>query len=87
MINFLYDLEIFNIEPVYFILDILEHFKSYKLCIYVCNQFKLSSHLSRYLISLASLYTPINKNKFKFENWIIGNNLKRKRLLDQSILA
>ncbi|CAK71756.1 unnamed protein product (macronuclear) [Paramecium tetraurelia] len=87
MINFLYDLENFDIESVYFVLDILEHFKSYKLCIYVCNQFKLSQHLGRYLISLASQYTPLNKNKFKLENWIIGNNLKRKRLLDQSILA
>ncbi|CAD8192780.1 unnamed protein product [Paramecium pentaurelia] len=87
MINFLYDLEKYDIECVYFVLDILEHFKNYKLCIYVCNQFKLSSHLGRYLISLASQYTPINKNKFKLENWIIGNNLKRKRLLDQSILA
>ncbi|CAD8197854.1 unnamed protein product [Paramecium pentaurelia] len=87
MINFLYDLENFDIEAVYFVLDVLEHFKSYKLCIYVCNQFKLSSHLGRYLVSLASQYTPIAKNNFKLENWIIGNNLKRKRLLDQSMLA
>ncbi|CAD8118879.1 unnamed protein product [Paramecium sonneborni] len=87
MINFLYDFEKFDLEFVYFTLDILEHFKSFKLCIYVCNQFKLSSHLGRYLVSLASQYTPITKNNFKLENWIIGNNLKRKRLLDQAIVA
>ncbi|CAK59524.1 unnamed protein product (macronuclear) [Paramecium tetraurelia] len=83
----LQDLENLDIKSVYFVLDILEYCKNYKLCIYVCNQFKLSQNLGRYLISLASQYTPINKNKFKLENWIIGNNLKRKHLLDQSILA
>ncbi|CAK59284.1 unnamed protein product (macronuclear) [Paramecium tetraurelia] len=87
MINFLYELENFDIEAVYFVLDVLEQFKSYKLCIYVCNQFKLSSHLGRYLVSLASQYTPMTKNNFKLENWIVGNNLKRKRLLDQAMLA
>ncbi|CAD8203304.1 unnamed protein product [Paramecium octaurelia] len=81
------DLENLDLKSVYFVLDILEHCKSYKLCIYVCNQFQLFQHLGRYLISLGSQYTPINKNKFQFQNWIIGINLQRKHLLDQSILA
>lgn len=54
MINFLYDLDNIDIETIYLLLDQLEQFKSYKLCIYVCNQFKLANHLGRYLISLAS---------------------------------
>jgi len=42
MMDFVADLD--NIDPdfVYLILDSLETFKVYKLCIFVCNRYNLS---------------------------------------------
>ncbi|CAD8159005.1 unnamed protein product [Paramecium pentaurelia] len=87
MINFLYDLDNIDIDTIYLILDLLEQFKSYKLCIYVCNQFKLAQHIGRYLVSLASLYTPLTRNPLKDNYQIIANKLYRKQILQQAAVS
>lgn len=40
--DFIADLDNIEVEFIYLILDILETFKIYKLCIFVCNRYKLS---------------------------------------------
>ncbi|CAK77114.1 unnamed protein product (macronuclear) [Paramecium tetraurelia] len=87
MINFLYDLDNIDIDTIYLILDLLEQFKSYKLCIYVCNQFKLAQYIGRYLVSLASLYTPLTRTLLKDNYQIIINKLYRKQILQQAAVS
>ncbi|CAD8153493.1 unnamed protein product [Paramecium pentaurelia] len=87
MINFLYDLDSIDIDTIYLILDLLEQFKSYKLCIYVCNQFKLAQHIGRYLVSLASLYTPLTRSSLRNNYQIIANKLCRKQILEQAAVS
>ena len=76
--DFLIDLDQIDIETVHLILDILENYKIFKLCIFVCrlflkkkqniniyymyikgNRYKLSSRISRYLVSIAHKYSSI----------------------------
>lgn len=52
-LDFITELDNIDIDFVYLILDILETFKVYKLCIFVCNRYKLSQRLGRYVLSLA----------------------------------
>ncbi|CAD8089119.1 unnamed protein product [Paramecium sonneborni] len=87
MINFLYDLDNIEIDTIYLILDLLEQFKSYKLCIFVCNQFKLAQHVGRYLVSLTSLYTPLTRSSLKNNLQIIANKLYRKQILEQAAVS
>ncbi|CAK77908.1 unnamed protein product (macronuclear) [Paramecium tetraurelia] len=87
MINFLYDLDNIDIDTIYIILDLLEQFKSYKLCIYVCNQFKLAQHLGRYLVSSASIYTPLTRSPLRNNYQIIANKLYRKQILEQAAVS
>ncbi|CAK60040.1 unnamed protein product (macronuclear) [Paramecium tetraurelia] len=87
MINFVYDLENIDIDSIYMILDILEQFKSYKLCIYLCNYFKLASYLGRYVVSLTSSYSPLTKNKSSVYIQMITLGSYRRNLLEQSALS
>lgn len=53
MMDFVADLDNIDSDFVYLILDSLETFKVYKLCIFVCNRYNLSQRLGRYVLSLA----------------------------------
>jgi len=53
------DLDNIDIKFIYIILDTLELFKLYKLCIFVCNRYKLTKRLGRYLVSIAHKYSTI----------------------------
>jgi hypothetical protein len=37
-VEFLIDLDMIDLQMIHFILDILESYKIYKLCIFVCNR-------------------------------------------------
>ncbi|CAD8105849.1 unnamed protein product [Paramecium sonneborni] len=87
IINFIYDLENIDIDSIYMILDILEQFKSYKLCIYICNYYKLALYLGRYLVSLVSIYSPFTKIKNQVNVQMITLGSLRKNLLEQSAIS
>lgn len=57
--EFAIDLDSIDINFVYLILDTLEIFKLYKLCIFVCNRYKLSQRIGRYLVSIAHKYSDL----------------------------
>ncbi|CAD8091856.1 unnamed protein product [Paramecium primaurelia] len=87
IINFVYDLDNIDIDSIYMILDILEQFKSYKLCIYLCNHFKLATYLGRYLVSLMSTYSTLNKTKSQVNIQMITFGSIRRNLLEQSAIS
>ncbi|KAM3131735.1 hypothetical protein pb186bvf_016131 [Paramecium bursaria] len=53
------DLDQVDIEFIDLVLDVLEQFQLFKLCIFVCNRYKLINKLNRYIVSIAAQYTPI----------------------------
>ncbi|CAD8199930.1 unnamed protein product [Paramecium pentaurelia] len=76
-----------QIDTIKFILNLLEKFQNYQLCIYICNQFNLLDQLGKYLVILASKYTPLYKNSIGVDIQMIRNTLQRKHLLDQASIA
>ncbi|CAK60825.1 unnamed protein product (macronuclear) [Paramecium tetraurelia] len=76
-----------DIDTIKLTLSLLEKFQNYKLCIYICNQYKLLHQIGEYLVILASKYTPIYKNSMRVDTQMIRNTLKRKHLLDQASIA
>jgi hypothetical protein len=51
------DFEEIDPEFVFKILDTLESFKIYKLCIFVCNRYHMPSKLGRYIASMMLRYS------------------------------
>lgn len=78
MIDFILEVDSIGIETIYLMLDILELYHKYKLCIFVCNRFKLVEKLGRYLVSIAFDYSPIIRNFSKPDLHKINSNSSRK---------
>ena len=57
--DFLLDLDLIDVGFLDLILDVLENFKIYKLCIFVCNRYRMVNRLGRYLVAIGMKYSPI----------------------------
>ena len=62
-ISSLIDLDDISMDLLGLLLDTLEEFGMYKLCLIVCNRYNLSNRLGRYIVSLASKYSNLNEIK------------------------
>lgn len=57
--NFVMDLDNIDANFLMMILDVLETYDHFKLCIFVCNRYTLHQKVGRYLISIAHKYSFI----------------------------
>jgi hypothetical protein len=55
----LMDLDEIDSEFIGLILDTLEYFQLYKLCLVVCNRYHLSERLGRYVTAIGNKYSTI----------------------------
>jgi tetratricopeptide (TPR) repeat protein len=55
----LVDMDQIDVSLVCLILDVLEYFELYKLCLVVCNRYHLADRLGRYVTALAHKYSNI----------------------------
>ncbi|CAD8167125.1 unnamed protein product [Paramecium pentaurelia] len=87
MVDFILDLDLVDISFIYLVLDILEQFKNYKLCIFVCNRYKLADQLGRYLVSIASTYSPIALHSSSLNVSYLINGKQRQTQIDKGLVA
>ncbi|CAD8075657.1 unnamed protein product [Paramecium sonneborni] len=87
MVDFILDLDLVDISFIYLVLDILEQFKNYKLCIFVCNRYKLADQLGRYLVSIASTYSPIASHTASLNVSYLINGKQRQAQIDKGLVA
>ncbi|KAM3142568.1 hypothetical protein pb186bvf_005227 [Paramecium bursaria] len=87
MVDFILDLDLIDIKFVYLILDCLEEFKSYKLCIFVCNRYKLADKLGRYLVSLAASYSPLLLEPQKIDLLVLNSIHTRRQQVEKGLVA
>jgi hypothetical protein len=59
----LIDLDEISVETVLMILDTLEYFELYKLCLVVCNRYGLAERMGRYVVSLAHKFSNLHMLK------------------------
>jgi hypothetical protein len=57
------DLDEINLEFIELILNTLEYFQIFKLCIFVCNRYKIVDRISRYLVSVALKFSVMESRK------------------------
>ncbi len=77
MVDFIIDLDLIDINFVYLILDALEIYKIYKLCIFVCNKYKLTQRIGRYLLSIAHIYSTISNKEGLYYGHISEDGVQR----------
>lgn len=78
-----------DIDPEFIckVLDTLESFRIYKLCIFVCNRYHLPSKLGRYLASIALKYSLNANSNMTITPSLLAPNPHRKSELEKGILA
>lgn len=78
-----------DVDPKFIniILDTLESFKLYKLCLFVCNRYHLPHKAGRYLVSMALKYATNSQINNTLNPALIAPSLSRKAELEKGILA
>lgn len=69
------------------ILDTLESFKLYKLCLFVCNRYHLPHKAGRYLVSMGLKYSTNAQINTTLNSALISPSVNRKSELEKGILA
>ena len=69
MAEFIVDLDNIDIPFVHLILDILESFGLYKLCIVICNRYQIIEKIGRYLISIRHRFSNIKLINESYEKY------------------
>ena len=87
MIDLMVDLDEINTDFIYLILDLLEHYKLYKLCIFVCNRYGLSQKLGRYLVNIASKYSNFPSESISVNKIRLLNQVQRQMQHEKSFIA
>lgn len=69
-----------DVDPKFIniILDTLESFKLYKLCLFVCNRYHLPHKAGRYLVSMALKYSTNSQINNTLNPALIAPSLSRK---------
>ena len=86
--NFVMDLDNIDMDFLYMILDILETYNQFKLCIFVCNRYTLHQRVGRYLLSIAHRYSFLpNENTPKFSYQLLYGDKFLKNQHEKSFIA
>ena len=59
IVDMIIDFDQIDLKFIYLILDVLEYYQVYKLCIFVCNRYKLAHRVGRYLVNIAHKFSHI----------------------------
>ncbi len=62
----LIDLDNISQELLHLILDTLENYELFKLCLIICNRYNLKSEIPRFLISIGNKYSNIKNFQVDF---------------------
>ena len=61
---FILDLDEIDSGFVNLILDVLEYYELFRLCLMLCNRYHMSERLGRYLVSVCSKYSNLHLHRF-----------------------
>lgn len=64
---FIFDLDDIDTNFVNLILDVLEYYELFRLCLMLCNRYHLSERLGRYLVSVCSKYSNLHLQRFNLK--------------------
>lgn len=64
---FILDLDDIDNNFVNLILDVLEYYELFRLCLMLCNRYHMSERLGRYLVSVCSKYSNMHLHRFNLK--------------------
>ncbi len=64
---FILDLDDIDNNFVNLILDVLEYYELFRLCLMLCNRYHMSERLGRYLVSVCSKYSNMHLHRFNIK--------------------
>jgi hypothetical protein len=73
---FILDLDDIDSNFVNLILDVLEYYELFRLCLMLCNRYHMSERLGRYLVSVCSKYSNLHLHRFNVKMLRAQNALK-----------
>ena len=62
--DFMIDLDDVDSDFVNLILDVLEYYELFRLCLMICNRYHMRERLGRYIISVCSKYSNLHNHRF-----------------------
>jgi len=66
------ELDPVNLLPA--ILDVLEYYELYRLCLIICNRYKLIERTGRYISAICTKYSNLNNFRLDKANKLLGKN-------------
>ena len=64
---FILDLDDVDANFVNLIVDVLEYYELFRLCLMLCNRYHMSDRLGRYLVSVCSKYSNLHLHRFNLK--------------------
>ncbi len=81
------DLDSVDMQFIYLILDTLEVFKIYKLCIFVCNRYRLAQRLGRYVVSIAHRYSTVANDNVSLSHHLLIKGGAKQMMQEKAFVA
>jgi hypothetical protein len=69
------------------ILDVLEYFELFRLCLMLCNRYHMSERLGRYLVSVCSKYSNLHQHRFNLKLLRNQSSLNEIYLMNQRMAS
>jgi hypothetical protein len=63
--EFMISLDDIDKDFILIVLDILEYYELFKMCLMLCNRYGLHERVGKYFISIASKYSNLNQLNFQ----------------------
>ena len=84
---FIFDLDDIDTNFVNLILDVLEYYELFRLCLMLCNRYHLSERLGRYLVSVCSKYSNLHLCRFNIKTLRASTYLNEAWLQKQRVAS
>ncbi|KAL4461532.1 hypothetical protein ABPG74_016156 [Tetrahymena malaccensis] len=83
----LIDLDNIDINFLYLILDTLEYYNIFRLAIFVCNRYKLTKKVGRYLISIAHKFSFLAHEDASLDFTLLNLTPEKQKRIEKAIIA
>ena len=69
-------IELDDLEPVFMnlVIDTLDHYEMYRLCILICQRYKLNERIGKFVLAICQKYSNLNQFRVIFNEKFLNEN-------------
>ncbi|CAD8133777.1 unnamed protein product [Paramecium octaurelia] len=83
----LINLDSIDQSQILYVLDVLNQFKNYKLCIFICNRYSMQDHLIKYLSKIATFLSPLSQQQSAINTLNQSNQVVKEKQIQKGQVA